>query len=327
MPSSSSGIGPLGLLGGTGLAVTPLCIGTSPLASMERLYGYEVSEARAVETVEAAFASSINFIDTSNGYGTDGAAERRIGLAIRQHGGLPAGAVLATKVDPDPQTGDFSGERVRISLEESMERLGLDHIQLLHLHDPERMSFDEATAPGGPVDALVELKKQGLVDHLGVAGGPVALLQRYLDTGVFEVVLTHNRYSLLDRSAEALFMAAHQRGVGVLNAAPYGGGMLAKGPDVQTKYAYGQRSDAIGAAATGMQSACGAVGVPLAAAALQFSLRAPFVDSTVVGVSSPERIQQTLELASASIPESLWAELDALSPDPHLWLDPPEPGR
>lgn len=326
MASASTDIGALGPLGVTGLAVTRICVGTSPLASMEQLYGYQVSEGRAVETVEAAFASSINFIDTSNGYGLDGAAERRIGVVIRRDGGLPPGAVLATKVDPDPQSGDFSGRRVHISLEESMQRLGVDHIELLHLHDPERISFDEATAPGGPVEALVEVKKQGLVDHLGVAGGPVALLQRYLDTGVFEVVLTHNRYSLLDRSAEALFREAQRHGIGVLNAAPYGGGMLAKGPAVQTKYAYGQRSTAIGAAALAMQSACEAAGVPLAAAALQFSLRAPFVDSTVVGVSSPERIQQTLELAEVPIPESLWAELARLSPDPRLWLDPPEPG-
>lgn len=85
-------------------------------------------------TIEAVFASPINFIDTSNGYGVDAAAERRIGLAIGRHCGLPGGAVLATKVDPDPRTGGFSGERVRASLEESMERLGLDQIQLLHLH-------------------------------------------------------------------------------------------------------------------------------------------------------------------------------------------------
>lgn len=324
MSSDSSAVGALGALGTTGLAVTRLCIGTSPLASMAGLYGYEVSEARAVQTVEAALASSINFIDTSNGYGTDGAAERRIGIALRERGGLPADVVLATKVDPDPQTDDFSGRRVRISLEESMERLGLDHIQLLHLHDPERISFEDATAPGGPVEALVGLKEQGLVDHLGVAGGPVGLMQRYLDTGVFEVVLTHNRYSLLDQSAEALFMTAHERGIGVLNAAPYGGGMLAKGPDVQAKYAYHERSDVIAAAATAMKTACEVAGVPLKAAALQFSLRAPFIDSTVVGVSSPERVQETLELAAVRIPESLWAELAALCPDPHLWLDPPD---
>jgi D-threo-aldose 1-dehydrogenase len=309
-------------LGRTGLKVTPICVGTSPLASMSGLYGYEVAETRAVATVEAVFASSIGFIDTSNGYGTDGAAERRIGAAIRRHGGLPAGTVLATKVDPDPVTGDFSGARVRTSFAESLQRLGLDRIQLLHLHDPERLSFEQATAPGGPVEALVELRDQGVVEHLGVAGGPVALLQRFLDTGVFDVVLSHNRYTLLDRSAEPLFRAAHERGIGVLNAAPYGGGMLVKGPDRQANYAYGRRPHAARAAAA-MHAITAAAGVPLAAAALQFSMRAPFIDSTVVGLSSPERVQETLDLAQLAIPDALWPELDALTPVPQLWLDPP----
>ena len=186
----------LGELGGTGLAVTPICFGTSPLASMAQLYGYAVEEERAVATVLAAFDSPVNFLDTSNGYGEDGAAERRIGAAIRRAGGLPSHVVLATKVDPDPRTGDFSGDRVRASLEESMERLGVDRIALLHLHDPERITFEEGSGPGGPVEALVDLRERGLVEHLGVAGGPVGLLQQYLDTGEFEVVLSHNRYTL-----------------------------------------------------------------------------------------------------------------------------------
>ncbi|WP_433362360.1 aldo/keto reductase [Actinoplanes sp. CA-142083] len=311
-------------LGSTGLQVTALCVGTSPLASMPGLYGYEVSERQAVETVDAVFAGgAINFVDTSNGYGEDGSAERRIGLALRGRGGLPPGVVLATKVDPDPHTGDFSGKRVRQSLEESLERLGLDRVQLLHLHDPERISFAEGTAPGGPVATLAELKREGLAEHLGVAGGPVELMRQYLDTGVFEVVLTHNRYTLLDRSAEKLFRDASARGIGVLNAAPYGGGMLAKGPEKQQKYAYGRRDDTFADAAVAMRDAASRAGVPLAAAALQFSLRAPFIHSTVVGVSSPERVAGTVALAETPIPDSLWAELDALTPDPNYWLDPP----
>ena len=173
---------PVGELGGTGLAVTPICFGTSPLASMAQLYGYAVEEEQAVATVSAAFAGPVNFLDTSNGYGEDGTAERRIGQAIRRAGGLPGGVVLATKVDPDPRTGDFSGDRVRASLEESMERLGIDRVALLHLHDPERITFAEGMAPGGPVEALVDLREQGLVEHLGVAGGPVeapAVLRRH----------------------------------------------------------------------------------------------------------------------------------------------------
>ena len=308
------------LLGRTGLEVTPICFGTSPLASMSRLYGYSVDEERAVATVQAVFDSAVNFLDTSNGYGEDGTAERRIGLAVRRAGGLPPQLVLSTKVDPDPRTGDFSGDRVRASLEESMERLGVEHIPLLHLHDPERITFEEATAPGGAVAALVDLRERGLVDHLGVAGGPVELMRRYLETGEFEVLLSHNRYTLLDRSAEQLFADAAEQGIGVLNAAPYGGGMLSKGPDAQPKYAYGDRGDEVAAAAYAMQAACARHGVPLAAAALQFSLRCPAVASTVVGVSSPERVAQTLELATVPVPEELWAELEQLVPGRDGWL-------
>jgi D-threo-aldose 1-dehydrogenase len=308
-------------LGRTGLTVGPICIGTSPLASMSQLYGYDVSEEQAVATVEAVFDSSIDFLDTSNGYGEDGAAERRIGRAIARRGGLPADLLLATKVDPDPATGDFSGDRVRRSFEESLERLGVDRIELLHLHDPERITFEEATAPGGPVEALVRLREEGRVGHLGVAGGPVDVMQAYLDTGVFEVVLTHNRYTLLDRSAEALFARAHEAGIGVLNAAPYGGGMLAKGPGVQRKYAYGVRDDTIAAAARRMAAVCAEAGVPLAAAALQFSTRAPFIDSTVVGVSKPERVAETLAAARVPIPDDVWTALDALVPARSTWLE------
>jgi D-threo-aldose 1-dehydrogenase len=308
-------------LGGTGLAVTPICFGTSPLARMTELYGYAVDEERAIATVQAAFDSPVNFIDTSNGYGEDGAAERRIGAAIHRAGGLPPHIVLATKVDPDPRTGDFSGKRVRASLEESMERLGVDRIALLHLHDPERITFEDGVAPGGPVEALVDLRNQGMVEHLGVAGGPVGLLRRYLDTGEFEVVLNHNRYTLLDRSAEPLFRYAADRGLGVLNAAPYGGGMLSKGPGVQQKYAYHSPDDRIRRAAEAMEAACGRHNVPLAAAALQFSMRSEIINSTVVGVSSPQRIAQTLELATVAIPDELWSELEEATPAPELWLD------
>jgi D-threo-aldose 1-dehydrogenase len=310
-------------LGRTGLMVTPLCIGTSPLASMPALYGYDVTEQRAIDTVHAVFDSPINFIDTSNGYGADGSAERRIGAAIAQRGGLPSGTVLATKVDPDPTTGDFSGDRVRASFEESLERLGVDHIPLLHLHDPERITFDQAMAKNGPVEALVSLREQGLVDNLGVAGGPVGLLREFLDTGVFDVLLTHNRFTLLDRSAKALCRDAHDRGIGVLNAAPYGGGMLARGPKAQPKYGYGLPGDAITAAAAAMAAACEAVGVSLPTAALQFSMRAPFVASTLVGVSSPARVLETVELAMAPLPDSLWADLDRLAPPASDWIDPP----
>lgn len=298
-------------LGGTSLRVTPLCLGGSGLGSMPGVFGYDVDFDRAVATIRAALDSPINFLDTSAGY-SDGESERRYGAALRAHGGLPSGFVLATKVDPDPATGDFSGAQVRKSAAESMERLGLDSFQLLHLHDPERIGFDAAMAPGGPVEALIELKREGVAQHIGVAGGPVDLLTQFVETGEFEVVLTHNRYTLLDRSADSLLDAATARGVAVLNAAPFGGGILAKGPEAVHKYAYREASPELLRKVEAMQELCRADDVPLAAAALQFSMRDPRIASTVVGLSTPERLDQTVRLATWSIPEDLWSRLEAV---------------
>jgi D-threo-aldose 1-dehydrogenase len=307
-------------LGRTGLLVSAVCIGTSPLASMPALYGYEVADERAEATILATFRGPFNFMDTSNNYG-GGAAERRIGLALAAAGGLPPGFVLATKADADPGTGDFSGERVRRSVAESLERLGLDQVPLMYLHDPEyHLTFTEAMAADGPVRALAELRDQGVLGHLGVAGGPVGLMREFIATGEFEVVLNHNRFTLIDRSAEPLMEDACHRGVAFVNGAPYGGGILAKGPNIQPKYAYRQAGDGVTNAVRAMQRACAAHGVSLAAAALQFSLRESRITATVVGVSEAARIDQITALMSEPVPDELWAELDSLAAAAGSWL-------
>jgi D-threo-aldose 1-dehydrogenase len=300
-------------LGATGLTVSPLCFGTSPLGSMPRIYGYEVEHERAVATVRRVLAGPITFVDTSNGYGL---AEQRIGEALREEGGLPEGTVLATKVDPAPGDEDFSGRRARQSVAESRSRLGLEHLQLVYLHDPERISFDDAMSPGGPVEALEDMRDQGIIGHIGVAGGPIDLLRRYIDSGRFEVVITHNRFTLADRSAEPLLRDAGPAGVAVVNGAPFGGGILVKGPDAQPLYAYRPCPPALLESIRAMASACRDFDVPLAAAALQFSMREPRITSTIVGFSSPERLGQTIELAEQPVPDELWSRLDELAPDP-----------
>jgi D-threo-aldose 1-dehydrogenase len=302
----SDGLG-LRVLGSTGLEVTPLCVGTSPLGNTPLPYARDVPEDDAVATVRRALASPINFLDTGNNYGD---AERRIGIVLREHGGVPAGFVLETKVDRDMSSGDFSGDRVRRSVEESLERLGLDRLGLVHLHDPENISFEEGVAPGGPLEALQALKDEGVIAHLGVAGGPIDLLRRYIRTGAFSVVLTHNRYSLIDTSAEPLFEEAGELGVAVLNAAPFGGGVLAGAPQAQGYYGYQEAGPEILARIEALHAACARHGVPLAAAAVQFSTRDPRIVSTVVGVSKPERVDRLVELAQTPIPPELWDELN-----------------
>jgi D-threo-aldose 1-dehydrogenase len=306
-------------LGRTGLQVTALCVGGSPLGNMSALYGYEVSTERALRTLRAVLAGPINFLDTSNNYG-DGESERRIGAALREAGGLPDGFVLATKVDR-AASGDFSGARVRRSLQESLDRLGLERLALVYLHDPEHISFEDGVAPAGPVQALVELQREGLIDHLGVAGGPIDLMRRYIRTGAFQVVITHNRFTLVDRSAEPLLDEARELDVAVVNAAPFGGGVLAKGPAAVRDYAYGPAHPDVMARIEAMDAACARHDVPLAAAALQFSLGEPRVASTIVGISAPERVEETVALARWPIPAGLWDELLALVPAREVWLD------
>lgn len=295
-------------LGATRLHVTPLCVGTSALGNFPAQYGYEVGTDQAVATIRTVFGSPINFIDTSNEYG-DGESERRIGRALAAQGGLPAGFVLATKVDPVCGSADFSGDRVRASVEESLERLGLDRLQLVYLHDPEKMSFAEGMRRGGAVEALVRLRDEGVIDHLGVAGGPIDLMLQYVGTGVFEVVISHNRYTLVDQSAEPLLAETARRGMGFANAAPYGGGMLVKGVDTVPRYCYQPASADVIERVRQMDRICSAHDVPLPAAALQFSVRDPRIASTIVGLSDPKRIDQTLQLLNWPIPPGMWEEL------------------
>jgi D-threo-aldose 1-dehydrogenase len=207
-------------------------------------------------------------------------------------------------------TGDFSGAQVRRSAEQSLERLGLTAFPLLYLHDPEVIGFEAAMAPGGPVEALLQLQAEGIAAHLGVAGGPIELLSAFVDTGCFDVVLTHNRYTLIDQSARVLLEHAARAGVAVVNAAPFGGGILAKGPDVARRYAYRDADVGLLGRVRWIAERCAAYRVPLGAAALRFSLREPLVASTVVGVSAPERVDQILEWARWPIPEELWEELE-----------------
>lgn len=299
--------------GATGLEVTPLCVGCAPLGDMPETFGYGVPEEQALATLRAALTGPITFIDTAASYG-DGESERRIGLVLRELGGVPAGVVVATKADRDLKTGDFSGDQMRRSVERSLRLLGLDRLPVCYLHDPEHTTFEAANAPGGPVEVLVKLRDEGLIEHLGVAGGPIALMIRYVETGVFAAAITHNRHTLLNRGAAPLLDIAAARGLAVVNAAPYGSGILAKGPDAYPRYAYHTAPPEMIARVRQIAAVCARHDVPLAAAALQFSTRDPRITATIVGMTRPERIAQTVTLARHPIPDALWTELAGLLP-------------
>ncbi len=300
-------------LGTTGLLVPSLCIGLAELGSMPEAFGYSVAEDDALAFLRVLFAGPIPFADTAASYG-DGESERRIGQALREIGGLPPNFVLATKADRDLTTGDFSGDQIRRSVARSLRLLKLDHLEICYLHDPEFTTFEAAMAPQGPVEVLRQLQAEGIIHHIGVAGGPIDIMTRYVATGLFAVAISHNRYTLLNQEADPFWDACARNGVAALNAAPYGSGILAKGPSAYPRYLYGEASADLLQRAFAIEAIANSYEVPLAAVALQFSLRDPRIISTVVGMSNPDRLMQTVALAQRPIPDDLWQELAALSP-------------
>ena len=310
-------------IGKTGLSVTPIGFGTAALGGMPDTFGYDVDDATAFATIEAILDGPVNLLDTARNYG-HGRSEARIGQVIRARGGLPEGFVLATKLDRDDDTGRFDGDRVRRSAEESLTALGVERFQILHLHDPEHArDLAEITRPGGALDTLFRLKDEGLVQAAGIAMGRLDILAALLPDWPFDIVLNHNRFTLLNRSAQAVYDAAAARGMAVFNAAPFAGGVLAKGSAQHPRVTYQPADAAALAPVQRIEALCAAQGIAPGAAALQFSLNAPQVTTTIVGVSKPERVRQTLDWAAAAIPPAARAALDALP----FSLDDPEASR
>lgn len=305
-------------LGSTGLLVSPITLGGAPLGSMPENFGYSVAERDAVDVVKAVLDSDIRSIDTSNGY-SDGRSEERIGRGIIEYGGVPADVVVMTKVDPSG--GDYSSSRIRKSLEESRNRLGIAPLPVVHLHDPEFHSFDTMTAAGGAVEALVAARDRGEIGHIGLAGGDVREMARYVELGVFDLLLIHNRWTLVDRSAAKLLERAAALGMAVLNAAVLGGGILADTTGTNTQYGYRPASAATIAAIIRMREVCAVWGTDLATAAVRFSTREPLVSSTIVGISKISRIERTVAAATVELPDDFWNELESLLPGSENWLD------
>jgi D-threo-aldose 1-dehydrogenase len=292
--------------------VSPITLGTSGMGRGTTPGSRE--EAAVVAAAIALLDSRHAYLDTSNNY-AGGRSEAVIGRAIAERGGDSAQRII-TKADRDPETGEFGRDRVLRSYEESLTRLGVDRVGLLHLHDPYTITFDEADAADGAIAAMIELRDSGAVDAIGIAAGPVPMVRRYVDTGAFDAVLCHNRYTLVDRSAEPLFTNAHRRGMLVFNAAPYGSGLLAPGATDGARYHYQPASPELIEWTRRADETCRAAGVSLPAAALHFSMRSPVIDSTVVGVTTRARLDELDALLATDIPVDLWRDLEDLGPAP-----------
>jgi len=303
----------------TGLEVTELSFGTSSLGSMPDTYGYEVSEDRAQKTLNRFFQGPVNMLDTSRNYAM-GESEKRIGKAIKENGGWPNGFLLSTKLDRNMDTLVLDKNRVRESLEESLKTLNVDSVDILFLHDPEyAKDITDITKKDGAMDELFKIKNEGLAKAAGVAMGKVDIMFPLLKDWDFDVIINHNRYTLINREANEMYDYASSKNIAIFNAAPYAGGVLAKGPDNFKKITYQDATEEKLAPAREFEKVCKKHNVELGAAALQFSLRDNRITSTICGVTSVESIEKNLAWANTNIPEEFWNEVLKL---PYSTKDP-----
>lgn len=315
--------GDLRRFGRRGPRITRLGLGCAALGNLFSA----VSDADARATVDAAWQVGIRFFDTAPLYG-HGLSERRLGEALR---GRPRGDfVVATKVGrllvPAATTPesifvdvpslepvfDFSREATLASIEASLERLGLDRLDVVHVHDPDDHA---AEALAGAFPALCALRDQGVIGAVGCGMNQVGLLRRFVDEVDLDGVLLAGRYTLLDRAgADELLPVCHDRGIAVVLGGVFNSGILAD-PDNAPTFDYRPAQAALVERARAMRDVCQRRGITLPAAALQFALGHPGVTSVIVGARSAEEIVTDAAWMAEDLPDDLWEELDVAGDD------------
>ena len=283
-----------------------------------------MADDEAHRVVEAAWQAGIRFFDTAPLYG-HGLAEQRLGAVLRAK--PREEFVLATKVgrllraDAPPEPGqaykgvppvnptyDFSYDGVMRSVEESLTRLGLDRVDVLHIHDPDE-HFEEALA--GAYRALDRLRAEGTIRAVGAGMNQAEMLVRFAREADFDCFLLAGRYTLLDRTGAAeLLPLCVEKSIAIIAGGVFNSGILAN-PRPGTTFNYQQAPPELVDRALRMEEICARHGVELKAAAIQFPLRHPAVASVLTGCRSVREVEENVRMFQAPIPSSLWDELDA----------------
>ena len=297
---------------GDKIKVSEICFGTSALGNMPDTYGYEVNPSIAEETILAILNGPSNFIDTSRNYGM-GRSEKLIGNVFKSLGGKPNNIILATKIDRDTATNILDRDATLKSFEQSIKALATEKIDILHLHDPEHCKdLNDITCKGGALDTLFQLKEEGSVTLVGLAMGKVEMMYDLIQEWPFDVMINHNRFTLLNRQADKLFNLAKKKGIKIFNAAPFCGGILAKGTKETNRLVYQEVSEKKLKPIFDLEKICLKYNIPLGAAALQFSMKDPRISSTIVGITKKSRIDQIVEWSNFEISEDAWTEILSL---------------
>lgn len=283
-----------------------------------------VAEGDALAAVRAAWDGGIRYFDTAPHYGV-GMSEERLGRFLRERPradftvSTKVGRLLVPSEGPPPdgiegfygtpartRVRDYSRDGVRRSLEESLERLGLDRIDVALIHDPDD-HVEQAIGQAYP--ALRELRDQGVVGAIGVGMNQTPALTRFVRETDLDCVLVAGRYTLLDRSgADELLPLCAERGVAVIAGGVFNSGLLAD-PRPGATFDYGAAARPVLDRALRMKEICERHGTPLRAAAIQFTGAHPAVATVLLGGRSAAEVTDGLRMAALPIPAGLWDEL------------------
>lgn len=304
-------------LGNSAVAVSTIGLGTAALGGMYT----SVSDADTEALVALAIDRGLTYFDTAPQYG-HGMAERRLGRALQTVD--RDSYVLSTKVgrlvidDPNARSDRFmdappsrvefffDGESIKRSLSESLERLGLDRVDIVYLHDPDD-HMDQAIAEAYPV--LHEMRAQGVVGAIGAGMNVSAPLTRFVTETELDAVLLAGRYTLLDQTSLVdLIPAARERDVSVVIGGVFNSGILGD-PDNNPMFDYDPASPEVIARARAIRDICVAHGVTLVEAAVAFAMREPAVTTVLLGARNVGELEQNLAVDPSAIPDELWGEL------------------
>ncbi|HZR44854.1 MAG TPA: aldo/keto reductase [Ktedonobacteraceae bacterium] len=296
---------PVKRVGHTALEVSVIGLGSAPIGGMYRT----VSQEQVNEMVQYALSNGIRFIDTAPFYG-EGQAERYLGAALAQVS--RTNYVLSSKVGrlitPEGKVVfDFSRDGVLRSVEESLQRLQLDYIDILLVHDPDdhyRQALD------GAFPALVDLRRQGVIKAIGAGMNQWQMEADFARNVDVDCFLLAGRYTLLEQGAiDEFFPLCLQKGIGVFLGGVFNSGILASGPRPGAKYNYQDAPAEIVERVRRIEAVCTRFGVPLRIAAAQFPLAHPAVTALVLGAESVDEVAANLQALHTPIPAELWDAL------------------
>jgi aryl-alcohol dehydrogenase-like predicted oxidoreductase len=299
-------------LGKTGLNVSRLSFGASAIGSVF----HEVSEADAIRAVHAALDAGINYLDVAPSYGGN-LSETRLGMALK--GVSRDKYFLSTKIgkytNPESygdDTLDYSEARTRSSVEESMQRLGVDYLDIIHIHDVEyqdRVKLEEGFTTG--YDTLQKMKREGTIGHVSMGTYPIDIWQRALRELQLDAILVHNHYCLNDNRLLELLPACQAQGIGIINGAPFSSGLLSGSPIAQWHPA----APADRAVFKKAADFCTEQGTTIAKVAFQYACDNPDVHTTLFSTARAENVTRNLKWSQEGCPEDLvTAVQDILTP-------------